>query len=98
MTGKGLSPNEEVTLSEGDSISFGRSESNQYPHVYVLQQLQHLISAPAFSPSPERPTPLHVDVVTHVKTEPSSSTQLTAQPVCFTLDMPMPSDFCNELS
>ena len=98
MTGRILGPNEEVTLSEGDSISFGRSESHTYPHVYVLQQLQQLLSAPTFSPTPEQPTPTPVDIVADLKPEPSLSTQQTAQPVCIPLAMPVPSNFCIALS
>ncbi len=93
VNGEPLGPEEEVTLCEGDSISFGRSESRQYPHIFVLDQLQQLLSARTPSPSPKRPTPIrptpmHVDLAEQLKTEPSFGTQQTAHPVRSLLNMP----------
>ena len=92
VNGVPLGPEEEVTLCDGDSISFGRSESRQYPHIFVLDQLQQLLSACTPSPSPARPTPIrptpmHVDLEQQLKTEPSLGTQQTAQPVRSLLNM-----------
>ena len=87
VEGRALGPEEELALSEGDSISFGQSGSREYPHIFVLHQLQQLLSASTPSPSPKRhtptrSTPMPTDLVAQLKTEPSLSTQQTALPVC----------------